>query len=131
MKTAKKILSILGVALATLSFGQLIAQTGRTPDLNMTRFIESEDEVLFYTAKYNAENGETIHWVNHIPGRYYPSVLSNVYEYPLVTKIYFAREVKASYEEIPVLESWMIIPFSNDFPEEELVVEDWMTEDWI
>jgi len=126
MKTAKIFLSILGVTLVTLSFGQLIAQTSNTSDLNMASIIESENEVLFYTASFNAEDHRTIHWVNQIPGTYYPSISSIDYESLLVSRAYFARDVKANYEEITGLESWMTIPFRSSLEEPESGVERWM-----
>jgi len=126
MKTVKIVLSMLGVTLLTFSFGQLIAQTNRSSDLNIARFMESEDEVLFYTAKYNAENGRTMHWVNHNPGESYPFVSSEGYDAPLFSRTYFAREVRAGYEELPVLESWMSIPFKSSLEESETGVEQWM-----
>jgi len=127
MKTAKIFLSILGVALATLSFGQLISlhEISKSSDLDIARYMEQENEVLFYIAEYNAEKGRTTHWVNHRPGlKYYvPEYKSDD---PLVSRTYYARDIKAMYEEIPVLEEWMTIPFGNSLEDSELWVEDWM-----
>jgi len=125
MKTAKIFLSILGVTLATLSFGQLISlhETNNAIDLNMAWIMESEDEVLFYTAEHNPENGRTVHRINHNPNSRYHTVTSNA---PMVSRVYFTRNVKAMYEEIPVVETWMIIPFESSLENYELQIEDWM-----
>lgn len=133
MKTAKLVLSILGVALATLSFGQLLSlhENNSAFDLNLARFMETEyelkneleNEVLFYTSEYNAENGRTIHWINHKPIKH---SLSATYITPLESRAYFSRKVEALYEEIPVVEAWMTTPFESSFEDSELRIEEWM-----
>ena len=125
MKTAKIALSILGVTLATLAFGQLLSEheTKKATDLAMTRILEAQDEVLFYTAVYNAENGRTLHQVNHKPD---PKTSSPIYITPLESRTYFARKVEAMYEEIPVVEDWMTTPFESSLEDSELRIEDWM-----
>jgi hypothetical protein len=133
MKTAKLVLSILGVALTTLSFGQLLSlhETNNTFDLHIARMMETEyelqnkleNEVLFYTSEYNTENGRTIHRVNHNPMN---NVLSATYITPLESRAYFARKVEAMHEEIPVVETWMTTPFESSLEDSELRIEDWM-----
>jgi hypothetical protein len=125
MKTAKLVLSILGVSLATLSFGQLLSlqETNRNMDLQMARIMEPQDEVLFYSTAYNAENGRIMHWVHHDPTSSFYSVTSNA---PVVSRTYFHSAVKPLYEEVPVLETWMTIPFKSSLEDRELEVEDWM-----
>jgi len=129
MKTTKLILSILGVALATLSFGQLIShpEISKPSDLDMASFIEPKDGVLFYNAEYNEENGITMHWVNQRPGINYRTVSSSDHSAPLISRTYFARDMGVRYETSPVLEEWMTIPFGNGLEESELWVEYWMT----
>lgn len=125
MKTVKIALSILGVTLATLSFGQLLSEheTNKATDLAMTRILEAQDEVLFYTALYNAENGRTMHQVNHKPDA---NTSSPNYVTPLESRTYFARKVEAMYEATPVVEAWMITPFESSLEDSELRIEDWM-----
>jgi hypothetical protein len=126
MKTAKIALSILGVTLATLSFGQLLSQheNNKATDLAMARILEAQDEVLFYTAVYNEDKSLTMHWVNHKPNANtsYPAYIT-----PLESRTYFARKVDAMYEEIPVVEAWMTTPFESSLEDSELRIEDWMT----
>jgi len=126
MKTAKLFLSILGVTLVTLSFGQLLSlhETNKALDLYMSRMMEVQDEVLYYTAHYNAENGRTVHWVNHQPDLDRLILTSTT---PLVHRTYFAGRAEAIYEENPVVESWMTTPFKSSLEDEELRVEEWMT----
>lgn len=133
MKTAKFVFSILGVALATLSFGQLLSlhENNSAFDLDMARFMEIEyeqkneleDEVLFYTSGYNAENGRTIYWINHRP---FNSKHAATYITPLESRAYFSRKVEALYEEIPLVEAWMTTPFESSLEDSELRVEEWM-----
>lgn len=134
----------------TISFGQLTAQTSHAPDLNLARYAQAEDEVLFYSAHYSSENNRVVHWVNHTPKETYALSSANGPDAPLVSRTYFAREVKAGYEELPSLESWMtqpfkssldepetgveewmITPFDKGIGEEDLRVETWMTSDWL
>lgn len=129
MKTARILLSILGVTLATLSFGQLIShhEISKESDLDIARYMEQEGDVLFYMAEYNVENGRIMHWLNHRPGNNYNSLFSKDNETLMLSRAYFAREVDALYEDHMVLESWMTIPFPSSFEDSELQIEEWMT----
>ena len=127
MKTTKILLSILGVALATVSFGQLMSlpEISDSSDPDMGRYMEQENEVLFYTAEYNPENGRTTHWLNYRPGLKY-IVPEYRHDDPAVSRTYFGRDIQALYEKVPVVEQWMTIPFGNSLEDSELRVEDWM-----
>lgn len=125
---------MLGVAVATLSFGQLISlhETDNAYDLHMSRIMEADqdlqNEVLFYTSGYNAENGRTMHWVDNKPMNTNPSAS---YITPLESRAYFARKVDKMYEEVPIVETWMITPFESSLEDSELRLEDWMIESFI
>ncbi|RLD92245.1 MAG: hypothetical protein DRJ13_16775 [Bacteroidetes bacterium] len=132
MKAAKIILSTLGVTLATISFGQLVSlhETTEEPNLNIGKIIDNNSEVLFYSAEYNEESGNVIHWVNYLPDRDLRDVSANDDKPTIVSRTYFAKELEVLYESVPVIEAWMTLPFENGFLEPDLDIETWMTEKW-
>jgi hypothetical protein len=124
MKAIKVILSIVGFALTSISFGQLLSQ--------------SDGSVLFYTVKYNAANSHLEHIVEEYPVRW---TSGDQFEAPLAAITYFEpfeAELPVEpwmltpfesdyYEEGPFMESWMIEPFADTYYEEDLAIESWMT----
>jgi len=120
------------VTLATISFGQLVSlhETTEEPNLNIGKIIDNNSEVLFYSAEYNEESGNVIHWVNYLPDRDLRDVSANDDKPTIVSRTYFAKELEVLYESVPVIEAWMTLPFENGFLEPDLDIETWMTEKW-
>jgi len=123
MKAIKIILSIVGFALTSISFGQLLSQ--------------SDGSVLFYTMKYNAANSQLEHTIEDYPHRW---ASGDLFEAPLAARTYF-EPFEADlpvedwmltpfesnyYEEGPFMEPWMTEPFADTYYEEDLAVESWM-----
>ncbi len=133
MKAIKTIFSILGVTLATISFGQLVShhESFNESDLNLSKFIDNNTELLFYSTEYNEETGKVTHWVSHVPDRKLRDVARREYKPNTVSRTYFAKEMEVSYESVPVIEEWMTVPFKDGFIEPDMHVESWMTADWI
>ena len=113
MKTTKLIFSITLVALAAISFGQLLDQ---------------DDEVIFYTSNYNEDMGRMDHWIHNIPGRAYLLASSDEFDSPVVSRAYFVRDVEVSYNEEYFIEDWMTTPFETALYEQDLWIESWMVE---
>ena len=129
MKAIKIIFSILGVALATISFGQLFShhESFNESDLNLSKYIDHNAELLFYSTEYNEESGRVTHWVSHLPDRSRRDVAHREYKPSIVSRAYFARKIEASYESVPVIEAWMTIPFEDSFMETDMHIESWMS----
>ena len=128
MKTMKIFLSIAGVALTSICFGQLLSQ--------------NNNDVLFYTAYYNSANSRFEHRLNEYPTR---NASGDQFETPgMITPFFVAMESDMVieswmtapfetnvYEEEPEIESWMIAPFECCYFEEEIQIEAWMTKAWL
>jgi hypothetical protein len=124
MKTIKTILSIVGVALTTITFGQLLSQT--------------DGRILFYTVAYNSENNRLEHRLDQFPER---RVSGDQFEAPMAARTYFVpvetdmaveswmtTPFETNYYEVePFIESWMVSPFECNFYEMEPSIESWMT----
>lgn len=133
MKAIKVIFSILGVTLATISFGQLVShhESFNESDLSLSKYMDHKAELLFYSSEYNEESGRVTHWVSHLPDRSLRDAAHREYKPSIVSRTYFAREIEISYESVPVVEAWMTIPFEDGFIEADLPMESWMTTPWI
>jgi len=106
MKARGIILSIVGFALTTISFGQLLSQ--------------SEGSVLFYTVQFNAANNQLEHKLEEYPERW---TSGDRFEAPLEARTYFEP-----FEADLAVESWMVTPFETDYYEAGPFMEDWMLE---
>ena len=129
MKAIKIIFSILGVALATISFGQLVSHPDsfNESDLNLSKNIDLSAELLFYSTEYNEESGRVTHWLSYLPDRRLRDAAHSAYEPNTVSRTYFAREIEASYESVPVVEAWMTTPFEDGLMEPDMHIESWMS----
>jgi hypothetical protein len=147
MKTIKIYLSIVGFALSSICFGQLLSQNNSDP--------------LFYSALYNLSSNRMEHRVDPFPARsisgdhfeaphlsrtfYIPREFdmgidawmtkpfeSDFYEDELLLEAWMVSPFESSYyEEDPIIEVWMTKPFESDFYDEEIEIEAWMTTIWI
>jgi len=129
MKAIKIIFSILGVTLATISFGQLVShhESFNETDLNLSKFIDNNTELFFYSSEYNEESGKVTHWVSHLPDRKLRDAAHKEYKPSIVSRTYFAKEMEISYESVPVIEEWMTVPFKDGFMEPDMHMESWMS----
>ena len=124
MKTIKIFLSIAGIVLTSLSFGQHISMY--------------ESDSLIYSAYYNSASNRIEHQLSHFTSRtssgdhFDVPVLSRTYYAPIdfdigvetwMTKPFENR----FYEEVLQVESWMESPFDSGYYEEEPEIESWMT----
>ena len=129
MKTIKIYLSIVGFALSSICFGQLLSQNNSDP--------------LFYSASYNLSSNRMEHRVDPFPAR---SISGDHFEAPHLSRTFYVpREFDMDiedwmtkpfesdfYEEDPIIEVWMTKPFEFDEEiEEEIEIEAWMTTIWI
>lgn len=106
MKARGIILSIVGFALTSISFGQLLSQ--------------SDGSVLFYTVKINETNMQLEHQLEEYPLRW---TSGDQFVAPLAARTYFEP-----YEAELAVESWMVTPFESDYYEEGPFLEPWMIE---
>jgi hypothetical protein len=129
MKTIKTIFSILGVTLATISFGQLVSlqEPIEETNLNLSQFMDIDAELLFYLSEYNEESGKVTHWVNHLPANLSMNGSARDRNPSLMSRTYFAKDIEVTYESIPVIEDWMTVPFEDGFLEPGLNIEPWMS----
>ena len=123
MKTIKIILSITGIALTTITFGQLLSQ--------------ADGSILFYKVAYNSVNNHLEHRLDEFPER---RSSGDQFEAPAAARTYFApMEIDMAveswmtspfesnyYEMEPVIESWMVTPFESNYYEVEPFIESWM-----
>jgi hypothetical protein len=109
MKAIKIIFSILGVTLATISFGQLVShhESFNESDLDLSEYFDNKTELLFYSSEYNEESGKVTHWVSHLPDRKLRDAAHKEYKPSIVSRTYFAKEMGVSYERVPVIEAWI------------------------
>lgn len=133
MKAIKVIFSILGVTLASISFGQLVShhESFNESDLSLSKYMDHKAELLFYSSEFNEESGRVTHWVSHLPDRSLRDAAHRKYKPSIVSRTYFAREIETSYESVPVVEAWMTIPFEDGFIEADMPMESWMITPWI
>jgi len=124
MKSFKIILSIVGLALTSITFGQRLSQ--------------SDGSILFYTVAYNPTNHRLEHRLDEFPER---RAYGDRYDAPLEARTYFGpmetdlaaeswmtTPFESNYYEVePFLEPWMTIPFENNYYEVEPFLESWMT----
>lgn len=104
MKTRKIILSIAGLALSTLCFGQALSQ--------------NSSDILLYSARYNASGDRYEHRVHSFTER---TTSSDQTDAPVLSRTYYLP-----VESDMLLEPWMTSPFENSVSEAELEVESWM-----
>ena len=105
MKSYKIILSIVGFALTSITFGQLLSQ--------------SDGSILFYTVAYNSTNNRLEHHLSEFPEK---RAYGDKFEAPLAARTYFGP-----METDMVVESWMTTPFKSNYYEAEPFIESWMT----
>lgn len=128
MKTRGIILSIVGFALTSISFGQLLSQ--------------SEGSELFYKVNLNDLFQPLAHHVDEYPERWPygdqfeapPATISyyEPYEAELKVESWMIEPfVEMVYEEDLQVESWMIEPFAETFYEEDIQIESWMIEPFV
>ena len=144
MKTSRIILIIIGVALTSITFGQLLSQT--------------DGGILFYRMAYNSTNMHMEHHLDEYPDRrawgdqFETSMAARTYFAPMETDVaveaWMTSPFESNYYEVePFIESWMTTPFECNYYEvepkveswmtvpfnvdEEIVVEAWMTTSWI
>ena len=124
MKSFRIILSIVGLALTSLTFGQALSQ--------------SDGGILFYTVAYNSTNNRLEHRLDEFPeSRAY----GDHFEVPVAARTYFRpMETEMAiepwmttpfeityYEAEPFIEPWMTTPFEITYYEAEPFIEPWMT----
>ena len=120
MKTTRLLLSIILVALATVSFGQRSYRMERlSPD--------HRQQVAHFTADRHAENSRIEIWTHNPHGRASKKVSYDISEAPVVASDFYFEQVEILYEENLQIESWMTTPFKSSVVEEELNIESWMT----
>jgi hypothetical protein len=105
MKTFKILLSIVGIALTSITFGQLLSK--------------SDGNILFYTLAFNPANNRLENLLTEFPDK---RAHGDYFEVPLASRTYF-EPMETDME----LESWMTVPFETNFYESELLLESWMT----
>jgi len=124
MKTIIIILSIAGLSLSTICFGQLPVPDG--------------DDLLFYTAYYNQASNCMEHRVEEFPVR---AASGDQFDIASITRTYFVPTdfntdietwmtypfESSVYEEEVLLESWMVSPFESNYYEADPIIEEWMT----
>jgi hypothetical protein len=124
MKTIKIFLSIVGFALSSICFGQLLSQ--------------NNSDLLFYSATYNLASNRLEHRVDPYPAR---SASGDHFEAPHPSRTFYVpREFDMDiedwmtkpfesdfYEEVLLLEAWMVSPFESSYYEEDPIIEVWMT----
>ena len=123
MKTIKIYLSIVGIALSSICFGQLLSQ--------------NNSDALFYSASYNLSSKRMEHRVDPFPAR---SISGDHFEAPYLSRTFYvsrefmdieawmAKPFESNfYEEDLLLEAWMVSPFESSYYEEDPIVELWMT----
>lgn len=123
MKTFRIILSIAGIALTSISFGQLLSQ--------------SDEGILFYKVAYNSINDRLEHHLEEYPDKraygdhFESSLASRTYFAPMETDLvveeWMTTPFESNYFEVePFIESWMISPFDCDYYEVDPFIESWM-----
>ena len=105
MKTFRIILSIAGLALTSITFGQLLSH--------------NDDGILSNKLAYNSMNVSLEHHLYEYP---YKSVHGDRFESSMAARTYFAP-----METEPALEEWMTSPFESNYYEVEPFIESWMT----
>lgn len=105
MKIFRTTLIILGVALTSITFGQLLSQ--------------NDEGILFYTLSYNSDNMRLEHRLDEFPER---NAHGDHFDVPLAARSYFKP-----METGIAMESWMTNPFESNYYEVEPFVESWMT----
>ncbi len=129
MKTTKLVLSIIGVALATISFGQHISlhEISSPTHHSIGVQLNYHSDVLFYSADFNEEQGRMEHWLYNIPGLAYQLAFTDNYEAPDISRAYFVKDVEINLgEEALLIENWMTTPFESALTESEIWMESWM-----
>ena len=106
MKSSRIILSVVGIALTSITFGQLLPQ--------------NDGDILYYQLSYNSAGDRLEHHLIEFPER---RAYGDLYEAPVASVIYF----EPMETEID-LEPWITEPFETNYHEAELSVEPWMTE---
>jgi len=128
MKTRKIILSIVGIALATLCFGQPLSQ--------------NSSDILFYSAHYDASFDRFEHRVHSYPAR---TISEEQSDAPILSRTYYLPRERdmllepwmtspfenTFLEEDMPIETWMVAPFENSYAEPELTIERWMTQAFV
>ena len=114
MKTIKTILSIVGVALTTITFGQLLSQT--------------DGRILFNTVAFNSVNNR----LEYCLYQFEAPMAARTYFVPVETAMavesWMTAPFETNYYEVePFIESWMVSPFECNFYEIEPSIESWMT----
>jgi len=105
MKTIKIFLSIAGIVLTSLSFGQHISMY--------------ESDSLIYSAYYNSASNR----IDHHLGQFTSRISSgDHFDVPVLSRTYY---VPIDFDI--VVETWMTKPFESRFYEEEPEIESWMT----
>jgi len=129
MKAIKLFFSILGVTLATISFGQLVSHDEplTESDLNLGKYTDHNADLLFYSSEYDEQSGRVTHWLSYVPERSFRDAAQKEYKSSIESRTYFTKEIEASYESFPVIEAWMTIPFEDGFAEAEMHIESWMS----
>ena len=124
MKIIRIILIIVGVALTSITFGQLLSQT--------------DGGILFYRVAYNSSNMRMEHHLDEFPNRraygdhFESSMAARTYFTPMETHVevesWMTSPFESNYFEVePFVESWMTSPFESNYYEVEPKVESWMT----
>jgi len=107
MKISRMIISIVGIALTSVTFGQLLS--------------EEDGNHRFHTLSYNSASDRLLnHQLNEVPER---RAYGDQFDAPLNSIVFFEP-----MEKDIDLENWMVVPFNINDYEEELFVEPWMTE---
>ncbi len=123
MKTIKIYLSIVGIALSGICFGQQLSQ--------------NNSDLLFYSSSYNLASDRMEHRIDPFPARFNSG--DHFEAQHLSRTFYVSREFmdiedwmtkpfeSDFYEEDLLLEAWMVSPFESSYYEEDPIIEVWMT----
>jgi hypothetical protein len=119
MKTAKWILGLGMITLASVTSGQFEELAGR--------ILPRHSEVnTYFTADYNhIDNSRIEDWMNDLHS-WASDRFARKMEEPEVYMRIFSRNIEVAYEEESTLENWMASPFETGISENELIIESWM-----
>ncbi len=82
---------------------------------------------LFLTVKYSHEMNRIETWASNISERISHRCTDEA-DFPVISQTYYSDFADISYENEPLIESWMSAPFDEAFFEDALTLEAWMSD---
>jgi len=124
MKAIRILLSIVGVALTSITFGQLLSNNG--------------GGFLFHRVSYQAANNHLEYYLNDFPesrsyGDQYEVLVDDItyfkpIEHEIAMEPWMSKPFETNaFESEIAMESWMTEPFETNAFEAEIAMESWMT----